>query len=93
MFNLFRYRHKECGRLSRIKGICEECQWEEMVKFWTASPLPCGHDNSGIPFNKTHLGICDICDWDWRNKKQSQDEEAKKAIIRNIMLNRKWKKK
>lgn len=74
--------------MSRIYGDCEACMWEEMVKFWTALPMPCGHDNSGIPFNKTSIGICDLCEADWRDKKLSRDEEAKKAIIKKIMLNK-----
>lgn len=87
------YRHKICGRLSRINGDCEECAREVMVLRWPASPLPCGHDNSGIPFNKTYMNICDICEFEWRNKKLSRDEEAKKAIIKKMMLNKYANKK
>lgn len=82
------YRHKTCGRLSRINGVCEDCEWEAMTKAWPSAPLPCGHDNTGIPFNKSYMGICDLCEWEWRNKKFSRDEEAKKFIKRKIQLNR-----
>ncbi len=82
------YRHETCGRLSRVFGECEECLREDLAKFWTASPLPCGHDNTGIPFNKSHIGICDKCEADWRDKKLSRDEEAKKAIIKKMMFNK-----
>lgn len=87
------YRHKICGRLSRINGDCEACLWESMVAFWPALPMPCGHDNSGIPFNKTSIGICDLCEMEWRNKKLSRDEEVKKAIIKKMMLNKYANKK
>lgn len=82
------YRHKTCGRLSRINGDCEDCLRDSMRKHWPAILLPCGHDNTGIPFNKTNLGICDLCDFEWRNKKLSRDEEVKKAIINKMKLNR-----
>lgn len=82
------HRHKACGRLSRLYGICEECEREAMAIRWPASPLPCGHDNSGIPFNKAWMGVCDLCEFEWRNKKLSRDEEAKKAIIRKMTLNK-----
>lgn len=82
------YRHKACGRLSRLNGVCEECEWEAMKIRWPSAPLPCGHDNTGIPFNKVDMGICDLCEADLRSKKFSRDEDAKKAIRRKMMLNR-----
>lgn len=81
------YRHKACGRLSRLNGICEECEREAMALAWPSAPLPCGHDNTGIPFNKAHIGLCDLCESEERNKKLSRDEEAKKAIKKKMLLN------
>ncbi len=82
------YRHSKCGRLSRIYGECEECTREAMQEFWVASPLPCGHDNSGIPWNTSFLGVCDICAFEWMNIARKQDEERKTALKRKIIFNR-----
>lgn len=34
------------------------------------------------------MGACDLCESEWRDKKLSRDEEAKKAIIKKMMLNK-----
>ena len=82
------YRHSKCGRLSRIYGECEECTREAMQAFWVASPLPCGHDNSGIPWNTSEWGVCDICAFEWMNIKQKKDEDRKKQLQLLIKRNR-----
>jgi len=82
------YRHKECGRLSRINGVCEDCDREARKAFWIASPLSCGHDNSGIPFNKSEMGICDICELELLNTSRRKDEERLRALKLRIKLNK-----